>query len=123
MLAVSGTKGRTWTGHLFALQIGVLVIVLLARPVPVVRLEPPAGGDVPVPAGTQVPLAHHVGGEVEAGVEVLGEEPELERQGVRLGRMDDPVLKSCEPVSRLGCQKMLHSHMLLLKPEHGITQP
>ena len=58
--------------HLFALQIGMLVVVLLPGPVPVVRLEPPAGGDVPVPVGSQVPLAHNVRGEVEAGVEVLG---------------------------------------------------
>ena len=86
--------------HLFALEIGVLEIVLLPGPVPVVRLEPPAGGDVPVPVGSQVPLAHHVRGEVEAGVEVLGEQPELERQGVRLGRQNDAVLKACKPTIR-----------------------
>ena len=62
------------------------------------RLESPVGGDVPVPVGSQVPLAHHVRGEVEAGVEVLGEEPELERQGVRLGRQNYAVLKPCKPV-------------------------
>ena len=82
--------------NLVALQIGVLVIVLLAGPVPDVGLEPPPGGDVPLPAAPQVPLAYHVRGEVEARVEVLGEEAELERQGARLGRQDDAVLEACK---------------------------
>ena len=36
--------------NLVALQIGVLVIVLLAGSVPDVGLEPPLGGDVSLPA-------------------------------------------------------------------------
>ena len=71
----------------------MVVVVLVARPIPHMTVESPLCGRVDGPVTAQVPLTRHVGAVVEP-VQVLGQKPELEGEGVGGGSHQDTALET-----------------------------